>query len=180
MRLARAVLLLFAASVASAFAASPVWDSSGNSQLNGTYYFRQVLYVEGTGGISQAITFYGNIVFNGTSPGTYTTSGGTVIESSNGASTYNTTGTYSVSASGYGFMTSPLAAAFPSGTNTSLYFLVSNGILVGSDTESGFNDMIVAAPLSTSASLSSFSGTYTVASMFPGADATFQLNSNGA
>ncbi len=36
--------------------------------LNGTYYFRQVLYVEGSGGISQAITFYGNIVFNGSQP----------------------------------------------------------------------------------------------------------------
>jgi uncharacterized protein (TIGR03437 family) len=179
MRLARAFLLLFSASVALATAASPVWDSSGNGQLNGTYYFRQVLYVSGSEGISSAITFYGNIVFNGTSPGTYTTSGGTVVQPNSGPSTYNTTGTYSVSASGYGFMSSPLAAAFPSGSNTNLYFLVSNGILVGSDTESGFNDVMVAAPYSASTSLSSFSGTYTVASMFPGADATFQLNPGG-
>ncbi len=45
--------------------------------------------------------------------------------------------------------------------------------------ESTFNDVLIAAPYSASTTLSTFSGSYTVASMFPGADATFQLNPSG-
>jgi hypothetical protein len=180
MRLARKLLILFAASVASAIAASPAWDSSGNSQLNGTYYFRQVIYEASNGLLSAAYSYYGNIVFSGT--GTYSITSGTLIESSGQSGSLTPTGTYSVSASGYGFMSSPVLSGY------NVVFLVSNGILLGSETEAGaalgggayINDLFIAAPLNTSASLSTFSGSYTIASMFPGADATFQLNSNGA
>lgn len=187
MKIFRSFLLILAASVAPAFATGPAWDTSGNSQLSGTYYFRQVLYVGASGGtISQAVTFYGNIVFSGSSSGTYTITNGTANLSSSSPTTYSTSGTYSVSLSGYGVMTNPLAVLFPTGANTSLSFLVSNGILVGSSTESGYNDMLIAAPYSSSLSLSSLSGSYTISSFFPGSspstslDATYQLNPNGA
>jgi uncharacterized protein (TIGR03437 family) len=172
-------LLILAAAVAPAFAAGPAWDSTGNSQLNGTYYFRQVLYETNTSGaITTAFSDYGNISFSGS--GTYTVTSGTFVQFGGGVeSLTGTAGTYSVSASGFGFMSSPVL----SGANVE--FLLSNGILVGSQTENGaiqggfLNDMFVAAPYSTNISLSSFSGLYTVAAMFPGADATFQLNPNG-
>jgi uncharacterized protein (TIGR03437 family) len=188
MKTARIFLLIFAAA-APAFSAGPTWDSSGNSQLNGTYYFRQVLYVGGTGGsISQAVTVYGNLNFSGSAVGSYTISGATLVISGSSPQTYApAAGTYSVSASGYGFMSSPLASVFPTGVaNGNLYFLVSNGILVGSETESGYNDVLIAAPLSTSLSLASFQGAYTISGFFPGGSpatslgGTYQLNPNGA
>ena len=188
MKTACTVLLILAGSVASAVAAAPAWDSSGNSQLSGTtYYFRQVLYVGASGGtVSQAVTLYGNIAFSGTTSGTYTVSGGTLLISGSAAQSFAPTGTYSVSASGYGFMSSPLASLFPSGVNGNVYFLVSGGILVGSETESGYSDMIVAAPYSPSLSLGSLTGTYTISAFFPGGSpatslgGTYQLSPNGA
>src|ERR1035437_5719368 len=99
MRLVRAVLLRLADAAGPVLAAAPVWDNSGNGQLNGTYYFRQVLYVaDGTGTVSRAFAFYGNIAFNGS--GAYTVSNGTLLDSSSGATAYSPTGTYSVAASG--------------------------------------------------------------------------------
>ena len=170
-------LLLILAAALPAFATGPAWDSSGNGLLNGTYYFRQVIYQSSGGSLSGAYSFYGNISFNGS--GTYSVTSGTFVQYTSSGPSVNTgattTGTYSVSASGYGFLSSPVI----SGTN--IVFLVSNGILVGSETENsaGVNDMFVAAPYSTSLSLSSLSGTYTIASMFPSADATFQLTPSG-
>ena len=169
------LLLIFAAALP-AFAAGPAWDSSGNGLLNGVYYFRQVIYQSSGGGLSGADTYYGNISFNGA--GTYTVTSGTFVQYTNQgpsvSTSATTSGTYSVSASGYGFMSSPVI----SGVN--IVFLVSNNILVGSETEntSGVNDMFVAALYSSTLSLSSLSGTYTISSMFPSADATFQLSPN--
>jgi uncharacterized protein (TIGR03437 family) len=173
------ILLIFAAALP-AFAAGPAWDSSGNSLLNGTYYFRQVIYQSSSGSLSGAYSYYGNISFNGA--GTYTLAAGTTFVQYTGSipnvsiSTATATGTYSVSSSGYGFMSSTVGL-----TGVNIVFLVSNGIIVGSETEntSGVNDMFVAAP-SSSLSLSSLSGTYTIASMFPSADATYQLTPNGS
>ena len=175
-------LLILAASVAPATAAAPVWDSSGNSQLNGNYYFRQVLYqADAAGNASGFYALFGNIAFNGA--GAYSISNATFLSvTSQGpsSSTGNTaTGTYSVSASGYGFMSSTLLNA------QNVYFLVSKSILIGSETESGNNDLFIAAPIG-SLSNSSFQGAYTFAGFFPGgaptsaADATYQLNPNGA
>jgi uncharacterized protein (TIGR03437 family) len=169
------LLLIFAAALP-AFATGPAWDSSGNSLLNGVYYFRQVIYTSSGGSLNGADAYYGNISFNGS--GTYSVTSGTFVQYTGSipsvSTAATTTGTYSVSASGYGFLSSPVL----SGVN--IVFLVSNGILVGSETENnaGVNDMFVAAPYSTSLSLSSLSGTYTIASMFPSADATFQLSPN--
>ncbi len=73
MKHALMALLLVAAAAGPAAAQS--WDNSGNSLLNGTYYFREVFYVasgDSNGDLSQAIAVFGNITFNGA--GTYTLS----------------------------------------------------------------------------------------------------------
>src|SRR5579863_7811477 len=64
-------------------AQAPAFDTSGNHLLNGTYYFRQVIYGISTsadssgiaGDVSEAIAVYGNITFDGN--GNYVISGGT-------------------------------------------------------------------------------------------------------
>ena len=69
MKLARLLVLLWAATGWQA--AAQTWDTSGNGMLNGTYYFRAVVYVTdtSTGALSRGIALYGNISFNGS--GTY-------------------------------------------------------------------------------------------------------------
>lgn len=182
MKTASKILLILAAALP-AFATAPAWDNSGNGLLNGTYYFRQIIYQSSSGSLSGAYSLYGNISFNGT--GTYTLVTGTTFVSYTGSipsvsiSSAPTTGTYSVSSSGYGFMSSTVGIA------GNLVFLVSNGIIIGSETEntSGVNDMFIAAPVS-NLSLSSLSGTYTISSMFLNAnfegDATYQLSTGSS
>jgi uncharacterized protein (TIGR03437 family) len=182
-------------------AQAQVWDNSGNGMLNGTYYFRQVVYVasDSDGDLSEALAIYGNITFSGN--GTYSITNAIVSDSSN--TTYGTdalscwlantqcsasaaaavSGTYSIAASGYGFLSSPIASV----TNgDSIYGLVSsNGILIGSSTETAYsyNDLFIAAPVG--AATPSFSGTYAMAGYLPSgspgtdADVFFQLNPSG-
>jgi len=94
---------------------------------------------------------------------------------------YSTTGTYSISASGYGFLSHPIS------NGDFVYGLVSHGIFIGSATESGFNDLFIAAPLASPAPTnSSFQGSYTMLQVdFPTGVPTdtrkcqFQLNPDG-
>ena len=182
MKIVRTLLLIIAATAGSAFAAGPAWDSTGNGLLSGTYYFRQVLYVGASGGsVSQALAFYGNINFNGS--GTYSVTSGTALISGNAAESLTPTGTYSLSSSGFGFMSSPLVSL---GVTGNVNFLLANGILIGSETETGYNDLFIAAPAVTSLGLSTFSGAYTLSAFFIGgtpatsASARFALNPDGA
>jgi len=165
-------------------AAAQVWDTSGNGSLNGTYYFREVFYVVGddAGDLQQAISVYGNITFNGR--GSYSVAAAAMDSNAGASQTFSSSGTYSVSSSGYGFLSNPLSSS----ATDSVYILVSNGIVIGSSTEtqSGFNELFVAAPVgSTPATNGTLQGTYTVNYInFSGApssdyDATFQLNANG-
>jgi uncharacterized protein (TIGR03437 family) len=158
MRSARLLILLAAAGAMYA----QTWDASGNSKLNGTYYFRQVYYVLGdqSGDLSEAVSIYGNISFDGNGNYSITTASNAVIyDSSNGPAAFTAAGTYSIAASGYGFITSPYASG------DSIYGLVSaSGVFVGSSTENsyGYNDMFIAAPLASPVPTnSSFSGTWT-------------------
>jgi uncharacterized protein (TIGR03437 family) len=173
MKLARLMALLWAATGWQAFAQ---WDTSGNSMLNGTYYFREVIFVSSNGSLSRALALYGNIAFNGS--GTYSINC-LVMDSGAGVQqTYTTSGTYSIAASGYGFLSSPIA------TGASVYGLVSQqGIFVGSTTESGFNDLFIAAPLaSPMPTNASFKGSYWLADMDTpnGIGSMFQVNPDGA
>ena len=166
MRLARFFLLLLAAAAVHAQS----WDSSGNSMLNGTYYFRQVIFVPADeyGDLSEAVAVYGNINFHG--DGTYAIT----TTSTNFASYADTscqcvgnlpamTGTYSIAASGYGFISSPYV------TGDLVYGMVSKqGIFVASSTDNAnsYSDMMIAAPLANPLpTASSFTGTWTCASM---------------
>ncbi len=153
--LALAALLM--ATTGAALAPAQTWDTSGNGLLKGTYYFRQVIWLidtSGTGTLGRALSAYGNINFDGS--GHYTISNSAVLDTNVGQpQTLTTSGTYSISASGFGFMSHPLSSA------DSIYGLVANGIFVGSATESNTNDLFIAAPLASPApTASSFRGTY--------------------
>lgn len=175
-------VLLILATVLPAFATGPAWDSSGDSQLTGTYYFRQVIYsASSRGSASGFYAYYGNIVFSGT--GTYNITAGTFIEDTSNGFQSNPSatgsGTYSLSASGFGFISSQLV------TGQNIQILVSNKIIIGSETESGYNDMFIAAP-SSGLTNSSFNGTYSVSAFVPGVSpantisGSYQLTPNGA
>jgi uncharacterized protein (TIGR03437 family) len=188
-------------------AAQPAFDNSGNGLLNGTYYFRHVFYEVSTktdpstgiaGEIGGAIAIYGNISFDGN--GNYSISasaqvddssvGGTTALSCYLASKICTTGTavagtYAVSASGYGYITNPLASG------DLIYGMVSSQshIFVASSTETQYtyNDIFIAAPVSSPPpSNSTFQGSYTVYGYLPGgdprnsADVFFPLTADGA
>jgi hypothetical protein len=141
-------------------APAQTWDTSGNGLLKGTYYFRQVIWLVGsdTGGLTEASTIYGTIAFSGT--GTYT-GNVTVFDSSAGLESGAVSGTYSIAASGYGFLSSPIV------TGDFVYGLVNqSGIFVGSSTETAdaYNDIFVAAPLSSPApTAATFKGSYSIA-----------------
>lgn len=91
-------------------------------------------------------------------------------------------GTYTISASGYGYLDNPVSSG------DRVYGLVSNGVFIGSSTENtnGFNDFFIAAPQpSSSVASTAFRGSYSIAYFVPGsspvnsADALFQLNPDG-
>jgi uncharacterized protein (TIGR03437 family) len=168
-----AVLLLLAGTAATLPAAAPTWDNSGNGLLSGDYYFREVLYIaDSTGYPSRAIALYGNIRFDN---GNYTLFGLGGLDSQFGTPNLSTITTYTLSATGYGTLSDPLVNGSP------VSILVSNGILIGSDTEAGYNSLFVAAPVA-SLNTSSFTGSYTVSAFdgWFGAGATYQLNPDGA
>jgi uncharacterized protein (TIGR03437 family) len=144
-------------------AAAQSWDTSGNGLLNGTYYFREVVWVVGdnAGDLQEAVSLYGQIQFDGN--GHYTVTNQSYNDSANNAptNTLSASGTYTISASGYGSLTSPLNSVV--GTQDSVYGLVSHGIFIGSSTEngSGYNDIFVAAPVASPAPTNAtFNGTY--------------------
>ncbi len=128
--------------------------------LKGAYYFRQIFYLVGyqSGGLQEASALYGSLTFNGA--GAYS---GAVTFVDSGSQTQNTriSGLYSISASGYGFISNPFL------TGDYIYGLVnSSGIFAGSTTEtqSGFNDLFVAAPAgSTAPTAASLKGSYSIA-----------------
>ena len=137
--------------------------------LSGTYYFREVSFDLNSG--LSAVT-YGNISFSGA--GTYTTSATEGDTSSMVLQPFNVSGTYSIAASGYGFISNSLL-------NSPIYGLVSNGIFIGSSTESGYNDLFIAAPVG-SQNASTLNGTYSMAYLHPliPAGAFIQMSPNGA
>jgi uncharacterized protein (TIGR03437 family) len=194
MKLAPMTLLLLAAAAGPAAAQS--WDTSGNGKLSGTYYFREVFYIwsgDSYGDLGQAVSVYGNITFDGA--GNYSLNCSVMDSNLGGVATcaawlkyyYGTTattsGTYSISSSGYGFISNPLSP-----TDTIYGLLSQQGIFVGSTTESGFNDMFIAAPLSSPmATNATFKGSYWIADLdFPGGSPLstlsymYQANPDGA
>ncbi len=163
---------------------TPVWDTSGNGFLKGTYYYRQVIYslADNYGDLGEAASLFGNITFDGN--GHYALTGTIMDSGTSGPENLSSTpiaGTYSIAASGLGSISNPLLSG------QTIYGLVSNGIFIGSSTESGYNDLFIAAPLgSPQATNSNFQGKYWVAQIdFPDGDVTtvrdslWQLNPDG-
>lgn len=171
MNIHRAVLL-FAAAMAWP-AAAQVWDNTGNAKLNGVYYFRQVIFTT-----TDSVSIYGNITFNN---GSYTVSGAQFFDCNNTSGcrlgAYSPSGTYSIGANGYGFLSDALLGS-------PVYGLVgANGVFVGSSSESAGTDLFIAAPVG-GQSLSTFQGSYTMAYLYPATrvpyDALLQMSPNGA
>jgi uncharacterized protein (TIGR03437 family) len=175
------LVLLFGACAWQASAQS--FDSSGDGMLNGTYYFRQVLYFEQ---MDDAVNIVGNITFDGN--GNYTLSNATFLELD--SQNYPTpvaiadSGTYSISASGEGYITALDSTDFP---NDQIIGLVSQkGVFIGSSTETSnqYNDLFIAAPAG-SANNGTLSGSYQVAYFDwtfagVGGDALISFNANGS
>jgi uncharacterized protein (TIGR03437 family) len=169
MKLAR--VLLLSSMAAGLFAQTPTWDTSGNGMLNGTYYFRHVFYQLSTtslnGALSDAASLYGTVTFSGA--GTYSMNAILADAGAGQLQSWKPTGTYSIAASGQGFLSSPLFQGSSSVPGDSIYGLVNaQGIFVGSSTENlnGYNDVFIAAPLgSTVPTASAFKGSYSLAYM---------------
>src|ERR1017187_4167728 len=109
MKLAR-VLLLMSMAAGLGAPTTPPWDTSGNGMLNGTYYFRHVLYQlsnAGTGQLYDTVSLYGTVNFSGT--GTYSMTATEVDYGAGQLTNGNPTGTYSIAASGQGFLSHPLS-----------------------------------------------------------------------
>lgn len=167
---------LLVAAALSLPARAQVFDNSGNGMLNGKYYFREVSFTS-----TDAIAIYGNITFNA---GTYTVSGAQGIDCSqascSGPSAYTTNGTYSISSSGYGFISNQILGSPIYGS------VGANGVFVGSVTEAGPLDLFIAAPV-TSQNASTLQGAYTLAYIDPSGvltqipfDAQLQMSPNGS
>ena len=160
--LAWSSLLLFMAATWPAAAQS--WDTSGNGLLNGTYYFRQVMWLGGynsANALKEAIAVYGNIVFGGN--GTYTLTAKVADAAENTVTSVTGSGTYTIGASGYGYMSTPLQFVDSQFEGDQINLLVSpSKVVVGNTTDNntGYNDLFVAAPAPTSTP--SLQGTFSV------------------
>jgi uncharacterized protein (TIGR03437 family) len=190
------LLVLFLGACAWQSSAQPAFDSSGNGQLNGAYYMRQVFYFveDDAGDLAGAINIQGTITFDGN--GNYTFSG-SLLDSSTGSSTPVTppsvAGTYVVSASGEGYISGIIGSIDSNITPGDLIIgLVSHGVFIGSSTENsnGYNDLFIAAPIATNpaASNATLTGSYAVAYFDPtfgtasaggGGDALLTMSANG-
>ncbi len=165
-----------------ALANLPSFDNTGNSLLNGTYYFREVVYPVGdsAGDLSGEYAAFGTITFNGAGSYTITNATENSLDSSgSGQQPFSTTGTATFAASGYGYFTDPLSSSLVD------YGLISNSTLIASATEAGYNTLFIATLLSSpSPTVSSFQGNYQFAGFIPpsngatqyAADVSFQLN----
>ena len=168
----------------SASAQTIVPDTSGDAQLMGVYNFRQVIYsvADALGDLSREQALSGSITFDGM--GGYTLSG-TLLDSNAtpfSPTAYSVSGTYGISASGQGTISGPLSST------DLIYGLVANGIFIGSSTQSNFNDLFIAAPVSLPAlTAASFTGSYWFANLNLPAEAPataqsawFQFTADGA
>jgi uncharacterized protein (TIGR03437 family) len=165
------------------FAQAPTWDTSGNGMLNGTYYFREVVWSL-SGGDEYAM--YGQVVFNGN--GTYTMTNISFLDYGNQQiNTGSASGTYSMGAGGLGFLSDPIQSGLQ------IKGMVANGIFIGSTTEStaaagAANNLFIAAQVpANTPTAATFNGSYTMSYLnYPSPlngypyDAQFTLSANGS
>jgi uncharacterized protein (TIGR03437 family) len=160
----RSLLLFLLFMVAILDAAAQSWDTSGNGLLNGTYYFRQVMWFGGynsANDLQDAIAVYGNIFFDGNGTYILTAKAADAAESTVTSITGN--GAYTIAASGYGYMSTPLQFVYHQFEGDEINLLVSpSQVVVGSTTDNstGYNDLFLAAAAPTSTP--SLQGTFSV------------------
>ncbi|MEO5926982.1 MAG: hypothetical protein ABIR70_24415 [Bryobacteraceae bacterium] len=174
---------LFLLAIAPLFAQQPELDSTGNGMLSGTYNFREALWItdlQATNDLNEAASQYGTITFDGR--GNYQMSASEYSSRTNAVRNYVRAGTYTITASGFGLIRRV------SDDGDIIYGSVANGVFIGSTTESGFNDLFIAAKqAATPITTATFNQRYTLAYMnLPATsltqirDATYQILPNGA
>ena len=182
------LLMLLVGACAWPVAAQPALSPDGNGLLNGTYYMRQVFYfLSNQGVLDLTVNVQGNFTFDGAGLYSFT---GSVLDTSVGTKpqTFSTTGSYLISASGEGYITS----VYKTILNDAVIGTVSpTGIFIGSiPGTNGANSLMIAAPLgATDATNATLTGSYTVAyfdptflpsaSALPGGDALFSMKADG-
>jgi uncharacterized protein (TIGR03437 family) len=189
------LLVLFLGACAWQSSAQPAFDSSGDGQLSGAYYMRQVFYfvTDDSGDLGGAINIQGTITFDGN--GNYTFSGSLLDSSTQSITpvTATSSGTYVISASGEGYISGIVGSIDSNITPGDVIIgLVSHGVFIGSSTENSnsYNDMFIAAPVgSTTATNATLSGSYAVAYFNPlfgtagaaggGGDALLTMSADG-
>jgi uncharacterized protein (TIGR03437 family) len=145
---------LFLSMVATWPVAAQSWDTSGNGLLNGAYYFRHVMWLGGynsANDLKEAIAIYGSIVFSGN--GTYALTAKAADAAQDTVISITGSGTYTIAASGYGYMSTPLQFAYSPLKGDEVTLLVSpSKVVVGgtTDNSTGYNDLFLAAPEPTS------------------------------
>lgn len=161
MRTVKALLLAVVILSFGAAAHAQSWDNSGNKLLSGPYYVRHVVWAtsDAEADLADGLAVYGEITFDGN--GNYTFNG-QLLDQASGEGMFvpaplaytGITGTYTISASGYGFMDNVFNSYLISnygGSAETVFGLVSNGIFIGSSTENlsgfGFNDLAIMAPI---------------------------------
>ncbi len=164
-------------------AAQIKWDSTGDNLLSGAFNFREVIWQSASSGsntLDRAVTQFGTITFDGS--GNYQIQASAWDSDTNSLNNFSLSGTYTIAASGFGFIT---RADRYGGI---IYGGISHGVFIGSSTESQLNNLFVAAQANASApTTSSFTSTYSVAYMnFPtlnldqARDASYRLTPNGS
>lgn len=182
-------LLLTALSLAGAYAQT--LDTSGNGMLKGAFHFRHlaVQNVDADNNPTEITATFGTITFDGA--GHYTMSATSVDNtvSSGAPQPLTLSGTYAIGSNGIGYLIDEL---YPMDPNANIYGAVSQGVFVGSSTESQedgniLNDVFIAIPASAAAPANAgFTSAYRTGVLdFPGADsasiknALFELSPDG-
>ena len=140
---------------------APVFDNSGNGTLNGTYFVRQVLTVDdaSTSAITHAVAITGTMTFDG--KGNYNFTGQKVDSTAGGsASAYSAQGMYVAAANGM----VQIQNLFD-GTDIDYGGIggVGPAAIVASATQGPYLDLLVAIPISSSASNASVQGSFQTA-----------------
>jgi uncharacterized protein (TIGR03437 family) len=169
------------------------FDSSGNSQLNGNYWFYEINYWgDNTGSIWGATAMFGSITFDGyggyvITDRTKSWDGSDYLPPGKSSSSNPSPGTYSISASGYGSLSNTWGNPPPYFGDKALQVLVGKDkIVIGSAPNALYEDIFIAVPATsvTNATLNgSYSFVYYNAGSLSGYDSSVStgvLNANGA
>jgi uncharacterized protein (TIGR03437 family) len=144
-------------------AGAQTFDTSGNGNLKGDYFVRQVVTTDldsNTSAIGRAISLTGIMTFDG--HGNYTFSGQKLDTQVGGSAVaFSTTGTYAVESSGMAQIQNPIDSS-PTATEYGAIAGVGPVAIVASATEGAYNDVFVAVEAGSGASNSSVNGSYNI------------------